>query len=128
MSEERVEIVRAMIEAFPGGNAEAALAGYSEDVVFEPLIAGTYNGRAGVAEQMNVSMEEFDGYWFRSEELIDAGEWVVLVWRHGGRGRTSGIETEDGGATAFTIEGGLITHARVYADRAQALEAAGLSE
>jgi hypothetical protein len=88
MSEERVEIVRAMIDAFQRGDAETALSRYSEAVVFEPLVAG--------------------------------------VWRHGGRGRTSGIETEDGGATVFTIVDGLISHARVCADRTVALEAAGL--
>jgi ketosteroid isomerase-like protein len=128
MSEEKVETVRAMIEAFQEGDGETALSLYSEDAVFEPLVAGPYHGRAGVAEQMNVWMEEFDGYWFRGEELIDAGEKVVLVWSHGGKGRTSGIETEDGGATVFTVEGGLISHARVFADRADALEAAGLRE
>jgi ketosteroid isomerase-like protein len=128
MSEENVEIVRAMTEAFQRGDAEKALSLFSEDVIFEPLVAGPYHGRAGVVEQMTVWMEEFDDYWFEIEELIDAGDRVVLVWRHGGKGRTSGIQTEDGGATVFTVEGDLISHASVYVDRPKALEAAGLSE
>ena len=85
-----------------------SLSRYAEEVVFEPLVAGPYHGRDGVVEQMSVWVEEFDGYWFESEELFDADEKVVLVWRHGGRGRTSGIDTEDEGATVFTVGDGLI--------------------
>ncbi len=121
MSEETVKIVGAMIGAFQRGDAEAALSHYSEDAVFEPLVAGPYHGRAGVAEQMTVWMEEFDQYWFESNELIVVGEQVVLVFRHGGKGRTSGIPTADSGATVFTVTKGLISHARVFADRSEAL-------
>ena len=97
MSEQSIETVRTMIEAFQEGDAAAALSRYSEDVVFEPLVAGPDHGRAGVAEQMAVWLEEFDDYWFETERLIDTGDRVVLVWRHGGQGRTSGIQTEDSG-------------------------------
>lgn len=123
-----VEIVRAMIDAFQEGDAEGALSCYSEDVVFQPLVAGPYHGRAGVAEQMIVWMEEFDDYWFESEKLIDAGEKVVLLWRHGGKGKTSGVATEDAAATLFTVRDGLISHARVFAGRDEALAAAGVAE
>ncbi len=123
-----MEVVRAMIEAFQEGDADTSLSCYAEDVVFEPLVAGPYHGRTGVVEQMTVWMEEFDDYWFEIERLIDAGEVVVLLWRHGGRGTTSGIPTEDAAATVFTVRDGQICHARVFADRAEALAAAGLEE
>jgi ketosteroid isomerase-like protein len=128
MSRENVEVVRASIDAFQQGEFETALSYYSEDVVFYPLVAGPYRGRAGVAEQMGVWMEEFNDYWFEGEELIDAGDKVVLFWRQGGEGKASGIRIQGEGSTVFRVEDGRICHARVYLDRAEALEAAGLKE
>jgi ketosteroid isomerase-like protein len=128
MSQENVEVVRASIDAVQQGDAATALSFFSDEVVFEPLVAGPYRGHAGVVKQWSVFMEEFDDYSFESEELIDAGDAVVLFWRHGGIGKASGIRVENDGATVFTLRNGQISHARVYADRAHALEAAGLSE
>jgi ketosteroid isomerase-like protein len=128
MSEENVEIVRASFDAFQQGEIETGLSYYSEDVVFHPLVAGPYHGRAGVAEQMLVFMEEFNDYWFETEELIDAGDKVVLFWRHGGEGKASGVRVENEGATVFSLEDGSISRAWVYASRPEALEAAGLRE
>ena len=84
MSQENVEVVRASMHAADRGDAETALSYYSETVVFHPLVAGPYHGRAGVAEQMLTWMEEFDDFWFTSEDFIDAGDRVVLLWRQGG--------------------------------------------
>jgi ketosteroid isomerase-like protein len=128
MSEENVKVVRASMEAADRGDADTALSYYSENVVFHPLVAGPYHGRTGVAEQMLTWMQEFDDFWFESEEFIDAGEQVVLLWRQGGVGRLSGVKVENVGGTIFSVEDGLIRHAQVYADRAQALAAAGLSQ
>ena len=127
MAPEDVEVVQASMEAAEAGDAETALSCYSEDVVFYPLVAGPYHGRAGVAEQMLTWMQEFDDYWFESQEFLDAGEQVVLLWRQGGVGKASGIRVENEGATVFSVENGLINHARAFAERAQALEAAGLA-
>jgi ketosteroid isomerase-like protein len=128
MSQENVEIVRASIHALQQGDAATALSFFSEEVVFEPLMAGPYRGHAGVVEQWSVFIEEFDGYWFRGEELTDAGDKVVLFWRHGGTGKASGIPVENEGATVFSVRDGQISHARVYADRSEAFQAAGLRE
>ena len=128
MSQENVEVVRASMQAADRGDAETALSYYSETVVFHPLVAGPYHGRTGVAEQMLTWMEEFDDFWFTSEDFIDAGDRVVLLWRQGGVGKASGIRVENEGATVFSLEEGLINHAQVYTDRGKALEAAGLQE
>ena len=128
MSEENVEIVGATIDAIEMGDAETALSYFSEDVVFEPLVAGPYYGHAGVLEQWAVFIGEFDDYWFKAERFIDAGDEVVLFWRHGGIGKASGISVEDTGGTVFSLKDHRIARARVYADRAEALNAARLSE
>jgi ketosteroid isomerase-like protein len=128
VSKENVEIVRASMDAFDEGDYETALSYYSEDVVFYPLVAGPYHGRAGVAEQMLVWMEEFNDYWFEVEQLIDAGDEVVLLWRQGGEGKSSGIEVENKGGTVFALKDGRICLARVFRDRAEALDAAGIKK
>jgi ketosteroid isomerase-like protein len=128
MSHQNVQLVRAAIDAIRGGDVEAALSYFSEDVVWYPLVAGPYHGREGIVKQWAVWIEEFDEYWFKAGDVMDAGDEVVLIWRHGGVGRSSGIAIEDDGATLFGIENGQISTARVYSARDEALEAAGLRE
>jgi ketosteroid isomerase-like protein len=67
MSLENVEVIRASFDALRRGDLETALSFYSEDVLFYPLVAGPYHGRAGVVEQMAVFMEEFNDYWFATK-------------------------------------------------------------
>jgi ketosteroid isomerase-like protein len=127
MSQENVEVVRASVDALAAGDAESALSYFAEDVVFHPLVAGPYHGHAGVVEQWSTWIDEFNGYWFKSEELIDAGgDLVVMLWRQGGEGKASGIVVENRGATVFVVRNGLIRDARVFGERTEALEAAGL--
>jgi ketosteroid isomerase-like protein len=129
MSQENVEIVRASLDAASNGEPEVALSYYSPNVIFHPLVAGPYYGREGVAEQMLTWMDEFNDYWFEVERLIDAGgDNVVLLWRQGGEGKASGVRVENEGATIFTVKDGEIAVGRVFAERDDALEAAGLSE
>jgi ketosteroid isomerase-like protein len=63
------------------------------------------------------------------EEVIPAGEGrVVAGGLVTGCGRGSGAEVKVHGWMIFWITNGLITRRRVFLDRAEALEAAGLSE
>jgi ketosteroid isomerase-like protein len=126
MSQENVEVVRASMDAFLAVEFERALSYYCEDVVFQPLVGGPYHGRSGVAQQMQTWVDEFNDYWFEVDELIDAEDQVVLLWRDGGVGKSSGVRVEQEAATIYTVDDGCISHARVYADRARAIEAAGL--
>jgi ketosteroid isomerase-like protein len=62
------------------------------------------------------------------EEIIDLGEQVVAVLRISGRGRRSGVSVSQQVAMVWTFVGGRIVHGRSFTTRAEALEAAGLSE
>ena len=66
------------------------------------------------------------GYRFQIEEMQEVGERVFTVAHHSGRGRSSGVALDWSLAYAFTIHAGKI--ARLYATRADALKAVGLSE
>ncbi len=106
----------------------------ARDVVWEvalgvPDVDGVYRGRAAVRRFWKTWMADFAEFRLEVEELIDAGERVFAAIRPEARGRRSGIEVT-GGMTfpVFTVRDGLIVHYQLFADREQALEAAGLSE
>jgi ketosteroid isomerase-like protein len=62
-------------------------------------------------------------------ELVDAGADKILVhWRSAVRGRTSGVEVELNYWVVVTFREGRIVRDQWFADRAEALEAAGLRE
>jgi uncharacterized protein len=72
--------------------------------------------------------ERFEDLRVTVEEIIDAGDQVVLVAHHQGRGRKSGVEVDARFYEVYTLRGGKVLRIDEYADRAGALEAAGLRE
>ena len=64
----------------------------------------------------------------RAEKYIDAGaDDVVVFWHEVAKGRESGVVETDTG-TVQTVRDGKIIRVRSYMDRAEALEAAGVSD
>jgi ketosteroid isomerase-like protein len=74
--------------------------------------------------------EVFDDYRMVAEEFIDAGDDQVLVFaREGGRGKGSGAEVETHPtAHLYRIRAGKAVRMQSYWERADALEAVGLSD
>ena len=60
--------------------------------------------------------------------MVDAGDSVVVRVRQSGRGKETGAHVESDGWQVFTLRDGKVVHCRGYDTKAQALEAAGLSE
>jgi ketosteroid isomerase-like protein len=67
------------------------------------------------------------GYRFEIEEARSAGDQVLVVARHHGRGRASGAEVERIAANVFSMRGTKIVRVELYGSRTEALEAVGLS-
>ncbi|HEY6671118.1 MAG TPA: nuclear transport factor 2 family protein, partial [Solirubrobacterales bacterium] len=63
-----------------------------------------------------------------AEEFLDAGDCVLVTEHHRGRGRGSGIEVDTRFYYVYTVCDGKVVRADEYAERAEALEAAGLRE
>ena len=61
-------------------------------------------------------------------EYIDAGDSVVVAFRWWGRGKSSGVPVESDFFGVHDLRDGKIVRFRQYDTRAEALEAAGLSE
>jgi ketosteroid isomerase-like protein len=132
MSQENVEIVRRAVEAYEHEGLNGSIRYYAPEIEWTTTDAAieraTYRGHDGVRRFFGNFDDEFDDLRFDVEELIDAGEQVVLSLRIGGRGKASGAPVEMPGFYVCSLRDGMIYRIRTYPERAAALEAAGLSE
>ena len=90
--------------------------------------AGTYRGHEGYEQWVSDWAAAWDKFSIEPEAYIDAGERVVLVIRMTATGRGSGLELNRQDALVYTIRDAKVVRLDYYNSKAQALEAAGLSE
>jgi ketosteroid isomerase-like protein len=130
MSQENVEIVRRAFayEVYGRGDRADAEAIFDPEVVMNPVEERPTYGLDTIRE----NFEHWKGAWAELEvtveEVIDAGDRVVLAAHHRGRGRGSGVEVDTRLYSVYTLRNGKVLRADEYTDRADALQAAGLSE
>jgi uncharacterized protein len=90
--------------------------------------ATIYRGRKAVRQDWEQTADLFEDFSIDLEKSFDLGDEVVLFLRFRGRGRESGAELEAPMAHVWTFRDGKAVRLRQFLDRAEALEAAGLSE
>jgi ketosteroid isomerase-like protein len=88
----------------------------------------TYAGLEGLRQNWLDWLEPWATYRTTIDELIDAGDRVVILLRDHGRRKDMDEEVELIGASIATFREGKLARWEDYADRAEALEAAGLAE
>ena len=118
-------VVREMLEHYVQGDWEGALPAFANDVEVVTSLE-TYHGRAGVVEEARRWEEMWSHYRFEVEELLDAGDRVVLLYYQIGRAKGSGIEVEERAGWVYTLRDGKIARVKMFQDRDTALRAAGL--
>jgi ketosteroid isomerase-like protein len=133
MSQEDVEIVRGVIDAWNRTQPEDAIRYLEPDVVLDAtqrrINPKTYNGVEGMRAMLADRDEVWEEFRLEPDEFVDAGEWIVVIGRWVGKGKGSGIEVQQPVAHAFRLQDGRIVRAELsYADRRAALEAVGLRE
>jgi len=131
MAQENVEIVRAAIDALNKGDLDAWLKEAAPDYEFDfSRAVGPLHGVFRL-DQMERFWSELTEPWesvrMGADELIDAGEHVVGTLAGSNRGR-DGIEVTSLTTWVWTFREGKIARLCYYQDKAEALEAAGLSE
>jgi ketosteroid isomerase-like protein len=131
MSEENVEIVRRMYDAFAAGDADATLAIFDPDVVIDA--SHRVDGRVGHGREELVAivgewMSTWDDWREEVEEIRGAGDQVLVISTQRGRGKGSGADWENRFGMLYDIQGGKISRWTVYDDPNEALKAAGLSK
>ena len=133
MSQENVEAVRAVYEEWATGNFRAGGDLWDRRVVFVPIAelpdAGDYFGLEGVTTFMRAFLQPWTNFTITAEELIEAGDSVVVVARQRGAGRASGIVAEvEQQFQVWTFLGRTVIRFEAFRERAEALEAVGHSE
>ena len=93
-----------------------------------PDLDSVYVGRDAVIQASRRYWGTWDEYSIKAEELIDAGPAVVVVLSERGRGKGSGAPFENENPQLWTFRGDRIIRWDLFQTRADALEAAGLSE
>jgi ketosteroid isomerase-like protein len=133
MSEENVEVVRKLFDAFNRGDLDALLGFLSPEVAWESLplpgFRDVYRGRAEAREWIELLLEIFEeGHLGIDDITALSDDRVFTGYTQVGRGRGSGLPAEQPGWAIFWLADGLITRRQVFWSRDEALEAAGLRE
>ncbi|MCM3870020.1 MAG: nuclear transport factor 2 family protein [Pyrinomonadaceae bacterium] len=129
MSQENVNIVRGVYQAFATGDIPSVIAALDPQVEWreaENFIyadKNPYLGPQAVLEGVFMRIGgEWDGFAVSPQEVLDAGEIVI------GHGHYSGIYKKNGGAVRaqfahfFTLHDGKVTKFQQYTDTAQFLQ------
>ena len=127
-----MKIVRRGLEAVNRDDWQAALAYLDPSVEWDSdpgdPDAATFHGPDGVRQFWTTWTENFEDLALYPVDLLDAGDAVVAVTRLVGRGKASGVEVERLFFSVYEFREGKVVRYRQFDTRAEALEAAGLSE
>jgi ketosteroid isomerase-like protein len=132
MSQENMEVIRRVLEAAQAGDDARVLADFHEEVEMrEPSElpgASVRRGHSGYREGRVRLEEVFREIEYEPEEIIDAGPRVLAAIRYRGRARHSDLPVDVLVYWLYAFRDGKVARVDVFFDRAEALEAAGLSE
>ena len=129
MSQKNVEIVR---RALATEGIEELIAYLDPEIEWTTtgmfLDAATYRGHEEVRGYLGAMDAALDDLRDASEEIIDAGEVVLVAQVISGRDKRNGARAEFTRTSVCSVRDGKIVHIRSYRSKAEALEAAGLQE
>ncbi len=132
MSQENVDVVRGISEAFSRDDPQAALASLAQDVEWHDLPdqpdAEVHHGDQAFLAAFEQFFAELEDYRVDLDETIDRGEQIVVFARIIGRGRSSGARFEQRIFGVLTVRNRLVVRAVWFRTREEALAAVGLQE
>jgi len=88
----------------------------------------TYQGSDAATQYCAAVEQSWEDLEWEIEDLRERGDVVIAVGHIRGHGRGSGAAIDSRAGWVAHFRNGLIARFQTYADRAEALEAAGLSE
>ena len=132
MTEDRVNVVRGIYERWAEGDFRAGANLWDPVTVFiqrpEFPDAGTYIGPEGVARYMRGLLESWTKLTVTADEIIEAGDSVIVAVTQRGVGVGSGAVTELRYFHVWTFRGSKVVRWEDFREREEALAAVGLSE
>jgi ketosteroid isomerase-like protein len=132
MSQENVEIVKAIFKAWEDRDPDAALRLIDPSVEVDVTAAEVWgerdivHGHDALQRFLTGLLEAWQELEFFPETFIEAGDEVVVHLRITGRGRGSGVFTERYGASVYTVRSGMVTRWRAFETLSDATKAAGI--
>ena len=131
MSQENVETVRRMLDAFLEADAQTALSFIDPDIEWDGtnLPDGQIGrGHEAVLDHIGRWADQWDEWTVEVERIIDAGsERVVVFTRERGRSK-SGLNMDELHAELFDLRDHKVVRREGFSDPSEALEAADLRE
>jgi ketosteroid isomerase-like protein len=133
MPEDNIEFAQRAVDAFNRGEVDAVLTMLSPDVeVFASRSLaneGRFHGREGYLEWIGQWLEAWETFRVEMEDdFSTAGDDVVVSAHQYGRGKGSGVEVEMPIAYLFTVRDGQAVRIHLYPSKAEALQAAGMTD
>ena len=130
MSEENVEVVRRLLEAYDRGDMEGMISLIDPDGELHSAIVGgaegsVYRGTEGFRKwyaDAYGSFEELRNEW---SEFRDLGDRVLALGHVKARARKSGVELDSPLGWLFTVRDGKVVRSEFFLSHAHALKAAG---
>ena len=132
MSKENIANVRRGIDAWNRGDLDEWLAGFAPEAEFHTTgrfpDERVYRGRAGLERYWAEIHEAVEEMTLSISDLRASGDRVFQAVTGRGRGKRSTVPVEEPIWLVTTLRDGLAVRVETHVDRADALEAAGLSE
>ncbi len=138
MSQENEAIVRAVYERYQEGDFRASadlldphailVLDKPGDWGLEIPQEGRYVGREAIAQYTRDLVKPWTEFTMEAEQVVEAGDTVVVSVYQRGVGITSGVPAELRYYTLWTFRGRNVIRIESFRERREALKAAGLSE
>src|SRR4051794_22929901 len=130
MSQENVDRIKALYDGWRRGDMGLDRMDPAVSMFESTTLPGAVSAVGIDAVQRYI--ESFARYWeeihFEPTEFLDVGDRVAVVARLVGRGKASGVDVERSWAYVWTLRDGKVLRMDGYADRSEALKAAGREE
>ena len=133
MSQESVDVVRRVHEAFSVRDADLLSSYIGDDMEWEPagpaaVEGSVYRGRVDVLAAMTALWETWEVFRFVETEVRDLGDSVLWLGRVHMKGGTSHIELDQEFANHVEVSHGKLVRAKAFLAWREALAAVGVRE
>ncbi len=130
MSQENVEVVRRIYEAFARRDRVTPFEFYASDIEWDVTgvnLEGVVNhGHEGVRSSFRDLLAEFREFEFQPLDFTPVGDHVLVTVQERGVGRGSGVVVDRREYAVWTLRDGIVIRMRAYLDRREAFAAVGL--
>jgi ketosteroid isomerase-like protein len=133
MSQQNVEVVRELVEAFNRRDLVAMTQWFAPEVEWEPggpaaVERARYRGRDEVASAFAATWETWEVFHVEESEVRDQDDSVLWLGSARMRGATSGVDFDQAFAVHFRVREGKVLRFQGFLTWQNALQAAGLRE